>query len=130
LIDENDTVVAVSEPLTITVAEEPPVVPDTPTPPPTATPEPTAAPTATNTASLVPTPTATATPEPTATSAPVVPQLDLDRLPAEILPGDSVRLFGQADAGATVRVAVNDAVVGSAIAGDTGNFRTTVGFGQ
>jgi Fe2+ transport system protein FeoA len=102
----------------------------TPVPTDTATPEPTATPTDTP----EPTATATETPEPTATATPlpepVEPVLDLDTVPAEILPGESVRLFGEAAPGATIRVLVNGREVGSAVAGETGRFRTTVGFPQ
>jgi hypothetical protein len=54
--------------------------------------------------------------------------LDVTSVPAEILPGDSIRLQGEAASGATIRVLVNDQVVASAIAGDSGRWRTTIGF--
>ncbi|MCL4862097.1 MAG: hypothetical protein KJZ93_21965 [Caldilineaceae bacterium] len=168
VVDEDDAVIAASDPLTVTVAEAAPAATNTPTlapsptptntmaptptPQPTATPLPTAtntntpAPTATATPTDTPAPTATSTntPAPTATSTPLptatatdtpapevsAPVLDLTGIPDEILPGASVRLRGEAEPGSTVRVAVNDRVVASAIAGDTGAFRATVGFGQ
>ncbi|RIK34685.1 MAG: hypothetical protein DCC55_32650 [Chloroflexi bacterium] len=110
----------------------------TPLPTATDTPEPTAtdtpAPTATATDTPQPTATATDTAEPTPTETPtpepVVPTLDLETIPSEILPGDSVRLFGEAAPGATIRVLVDDQPVAAAVAGDNGRFRTTVGFAQ
>jgi hypothetical protein len=51
-------------------------------------------------------------------------------LPSEILPGDSVRLVGEAAPGARVRVLVNDATVASAVAGDQGGWRASLGFAQ
>jgi hypothetical protein len=51
-------------------------------------------------------------------------------LPEEILPGDSVRLLGEAAPGARVRVLVNDSTVASAVAGEQGGWRASVGFAQ
>jgi hypothetical protein len=51
-------------------------------------------------------------------------------LPEEILPGDSVRLLGEAAPGARVRVLVNDRTVASAVAGEQGGWRASVGFAQ
>jgi hypothetical protein len=56
--------------------------------------------------------------------------LDISSLPPQILPGDAVRIRGDAAPGSTVRVAINDRVVASAIAGDNGRFRATVGFSR
>ncbi len=60
----------------------------------------------------------------------VPPSIDLASLPAEILPGDSLRLRGQAAPGNTVQVLVNDQLAATAIAGDSGAFRATIGFAQ
>jgi hypothetical protein len=137
LVDANE-IVAVSEPVVLTVSEPTPVATATPTAiPPTATPLPTATNTPTPTPTNTPAPTATDTPAPTATSTntpaptptPVAPVVDTSTIPTELQPGESVRLRGEASPGATVRVTVNDRVVGSAIAGESGAFRTTVGFG-
>ena len=60
--------------------------------------------------------------------AAAAPSIDMASLPEVIAPGESVRLRGEAAPGATVRVSINDRVVASAIAGESGGFRTTIGF--
>jgi hypothetical protein len=129
LLDESSAVVAVSEPLVLTVLEPTATAaPPTPTPePPTPTHTP-VPPTATHTPE--PTATATNTPEPTATPVPVAPVIDSSSLPAEILPGDNITVRGDATPGSAVRVTINDRVVASAVTGSGGKWRAHVGFSQ
>ena len=56
------------------------------------------------------------------------PVVDASSIPEQLLPGDTFRLRGTTVGGAKVRVTVNDRVVGAAVAGPNGNWRTTIGF--
>ena len=144
LIDEDQNTIAASEIITITVLEPTPTpVPptETPTPAPTATATDTPEPTATATAvpptempTTVPTATATNSPEPTATNTAVpeavAPVIDAASLPTEVLPGESITLRGLAAAGDKVQILANDKRLTTLLVGDTGRWRTHIGFGQ